>query len=814
MSILNKESKVEDFFIEREGDLYKDSKWDPSYYDPKHLNKEDNEVILTYKQREGSGRCDSFIVRDNGVGLGGSRLEGALTSVGYSTKRNRVDALGSFGLGSKVGLATGADYYKVTTVYNGVKYICQVYNRKLVSLIPEYNLDKDCENEILTFSTGDVIYGEKTDELNYCEIEVPCMKHHKNEYEYAVKTQLMYFPNIRFFVEREDESRYEIEFGANILHNSENIIISSNSPYTKPHVVIVKGGTKGSDTGVCYGELEFHELELEEMRGAVGVKCPIRQVVIHEDGAETLINDGVDVTSSRESVRWTANTKNFIKKQFEVAQNEATNIVEKELQQEDFTEWLKACVNIHSFANNRNSALYHLSKIVNISSLKPKYPYSKVPIMYQSFSSFFSTFTVTKVSRSSIRKEDKVVSERVDVTSWGEVDLSKIVFMNPDSRFNRVVDLYISYLNGGKAIVFKPLNDTDTRDLARKLNVKVDEIREEQKELIRLLNIPEERNYDSFIPTDEFIKSLEKGEEEAVLIEKEPTPEEIRKRENRTVCHTLVPRYHAYYSSDGETYKMDKQEPKIGEVADYKGKLFYGKMSDLPQLQFAAHILDRTLQNTVQGNRFWNSDYKLVVVAESNTKHFKMHNKVEDLFRKFVPVEDENKKIVGVNIDIDMNIVNWYTAKKVHDELKDKLDFLKNFSNFNQEISDDYKELCKYYNTHYVDITAYHNRVGMKEFYSPFLDFMSKVEKLQETVETETDKSLIADKVAELALPVGVTSGIAVDREILNKLNKVLDYANPIKALLNQVTILSREGYEIPTEVGMQIKEFLELKQR
>src|SRR5690554_2796759 len=138
IEIITGHAKPEDYFIKREGDLYKDSNWNPSYYDLEHLDCENNEIILKYKQGEGLGRCDKFIVRDNGVGIGSSRLMGVL-SLGYSTKRNRCDTLGAFGLGAKVGLSTGADYYNLITVYNGVKFSIKVFKKKFNSTIGKFN---------------------------------------------------------------------------------------------------------------------------------------------------------------------------------------------------------------------------------------------------------------------------------------------------------------------------------------------------------------------------------------------------------------------------------------------------------------------------------------------------------------------------------------------------------------------------------------------------------------------------------------------------------------------------------------------------
>ena len=99
ISILKGESKVEDYFIDRgNDDLYKDSQWDPSYYDLNHLDLNNNKVTLTYIEGEGVGRCDKFVIQDRGVGMNIKRLFKSTSSFGWSTKRNRKDALGAWGL--------------------------------------------------------------------------------------------------------------------------------------------------------------------------------------------------------------------------------------------------------------------------------------------------------------------------------------------------------------------------------------------------------------------------------------------------------------------------------------------------------------------------------------------------------------------------------------------------------------------------------------------------------------------------------------------------------------------------------------------
>jgi len=126
IEVLTGKAKSEDYYIERHGEQYEDSNFDASYYDLKYLDTENNTVELTYIQEEGAGFCDTFVVQDFGVGLGGKRLEGIL-NLGYSTKRNTSEGFGAFGLGAKVAFSTGVPMYTVETAHNGRRFKCVCY---------------------------------------------------------------------------------------------------------------------------------------------------------------------------------------------------------------------------------------------------------------------------------------------------------------------------------------------------------------------------------------------------------------------------------------------------------------------------------------------------------------------------------------------------------------------------------------------------------------------------------------------------------------------------------------------------------------
>lgn len=295
LAILSGEKKVEDYYISREGAKYKDSNFDPTYYNPDHLNADKNHVDLIYKENTGTGFCDRFIVRDYGVGLGGARLEGYFR-IGFSSKRNSISSLGAFGFGNKVALSTRCEYYTTTTVYNGMKFKFNCFSYKMDSLVPKFNMETEEENGFITFSDGTKVYYEKTDEKNYTEIEIPVKRHNRHKYTQAVKSQLLYFKNVKFTRISENEFEYDEEFQAEVLFESDNLIVSNNYQFSKPHIIITKG--EGDDqVGVCYGYIDFLEMEMEQLYGNIGIKCPIQSLIRDENtGVETILEPGVEVT--------------------------------------------------------------------------------------------------------------------------------------------------------------------------------------------------------------------------------------------------------------------------------------------------------------------------------------------------------------------------------------------------------------------------------------------------------------------------------------------------------------------------------------
>ncbi len=373
-SILTGKSKPEDHYdMSLIGDVYKDSKWDPTYFDLTRLSDDPN-VYIFYDEGEYN---DILRVKDHGVGIGNRRMTGYF-QLGFSSKRTQRSALGKWGLGSKVALATGIDSFTVVSIYNGKKFRFEVYIDNIVSTTPKFSksgpngyIDVDVPQQ--TTEGGSKVfrfYYEETDELNSLELIIPVKKHNKQKFFDAIESQLMYLPNIVFKHKAANATSYEIvDIAANILYRDNNIIISENTVFDKPHILLGVG-----DGYINYGFIAFRELELEEKKGSVGLILDI--------------ND-VEVTPSRESVIWSPKTRKAIMQSYEKVVETATKMINDTLNQEkDFFSWIikasQVKASINSSSSSQTQAFQKLASILDPSAIRNiKYTANNNNIAYE-----------------------------------------------------------------------------------------------------------------------------------------------------------------------------------------------------------------------------------------------------------------------------------------------------------------------------------------------------------------------------------------------------------------------------------------------
>jgi len=642
VSILSGQTTPEDHFIQREGAKYADSNWDPSYYDLKHLDQTKTNVELTYTQNEGVGYCDTFSVKDFGIGIGEARLEGYF-QIGYSTKRNSKGSLGAFGFGNKVALSTRCDYYTVITVHNGKKYKFNCYSYKIDSTVGKFNLDTNEKNDFITFTNGTQVYFEKTNEQNYTEIIVPTKRHHRSKYEQAVKAQLLYFGNVEFNIIEEDGHVRSIDTAAEVLYSSSRLIVSKNNQFSKPHVVIVKGDdTKGEGTGVCYGYIDFPELEMEQLYGNVGIKCPIRSVIRDEvTGQETVLQEGVEVTPSRETVVWSEHTRDFIKKRFENAVEEATELVQDKLLETDFLRWLTTCKDV-LMHTGQDSIMSELSRVVDLEGIRPKF--AGTSIRYSNPSRMFRGFKTRFNSSQYDHKKNQTSIKRTSFGAWSEFSHERVYLKT--SKTSAKKDAYIHSIAGNFLTVelmsdeelvkeYKE-NEVDSRNLS-------DKMFNDLKASIPVLwkAIEDSKDvlcYEDIEVPEDFGKVFEEQEEEGIKYAM--SAKERRKIEAKIPIHSLTPKSNIGYSHEKKPkhFVWKQRDTKLIDVQEDTATIYYGCNKDDERLHFLGMILgaqypdkwDQAQLDKQWGNpddkynyRFYNDEIKIIKINKTNERYFR-----------------------------------------------------------------------------------------------------------------------------------------------------------------------------------------------
>lgn len=539
------------YYINRDGEEYADSNFDPSYYDLDYLHTEKNHVLVEYKEdKNGSGFCDTFSVTDYGVGIGKRRLEGML-ELGYSTKRNTSENFGAFGLGSKVALSTGVPFYTVETVYNGKLFKFNCYPYKTDFVIGKFEADGSVE-----LSNGTKAYYQDTLKINQTTVSFGVKKHNRRAFRNAVTEQLTYFSNVRFRYHYEDGFFVEDLHPPKIVLNNEHLIVTDSSTYARPHIIMVK--RPGDEIGINYGSIDFRELELEQKYGSVGIKCPARQAYI-KDGEEIVIQEGVDVTPSREKVIWNQNTKDFVLKAFEKAVESANEVIQDKLKQEEFVDWLRACKDVlyvNSIGEENSTLLKNLGGVVDKSKIKPKFKDTNVR-----FESPSKMLTNVRLRRIGYSETKGVIRE--EVTDWTTVNFDRLFFTK--GSVNKYKDAYLGNPIPFFLVSFKAPEDTE----------------EEPFDMYSLfVESPSVKNYDEVEYPSGYENQVDNAEQK-----KELTPAELRKLQQKVVGYSL--RHNRY----GEAI-WDKYEPKIQTVLESETPTFYGtRKEDGYKLKLAADIL-------------------------------------------------------------------------------------------------------------------------------------------------------------------------------------------------------------------------------
>ena len=826
LEILQGEKRVDQYYIERQGEAYADSNFDASYYNQEFLDKENSHVDVKYKRNEGIGFCDTFSVTDYGVGIGQRRLEGIL-ELGYSTKRNTSENFGAFGLGAKVALSTGVDFYNITTVHNGKKFKLSCYPYTTKFNVPSFN-------PFITFSDGTKVHYEQTDELNYTEISFGVKKHNRNRFEEAVEEQLMYLSNVKFEVINEEDYASPRNFLSEVIHNSDSLLVADSYIYSKPHIVIVKA--PGATTGINYGYVDFRELEMEQLWGSVGLKCPMRQVLKDDTGKEIVLQEGVEVTPSREKVIWNEHTKKFVQDLILKAAEEAVDLVQDQLQSTDFLEWIKACRDVLTDSMNAdNSALRQISKIIDTNNMKPKF--SGTTIQYAGPKGLFKAFNISKVT--ALVKGGKLSIETNASESWSAVDFDKVYFREEGEGRNNLRDHFI--IGEGRSFTLITPKNLDTLTLKSASNdmdkLQLAKMQTNQDLLTPLLKTSKLfKDYSIVEPDDEWLEEFKDREIEISELQATDglSAAEIRMIEKRMVAYSL--RNNGSHRNDRRkpTLTWDKVEPKLKTVMTSDRVTYYCTREDELWMKLAAEImrnqsptLDKVYKDipyygysdsygsdtdpiyyydqipVIAGSKEFKEDLSFITtpqllrVAGNKIKYVQKNPNCYPIQDFFLQITDEGKYTMSKEVK------NWMNAK-VAGATPDWVWKL-------NEVDPRFKDLAEFLDAAYKKGERnYIESSELKDVFSEFLEMTNKLRDFQDYCASvqndDNSEALIASKSAELFILADIP-GADIFEEVVAEYAAIRDeIVDEVDVFLSDLNFYKRDNSDFTRELTVYLK--------
>lgn len=841
--IIQDNEPVEKYYIKKEGSLYKDSYFNRDYYDLDHLST-DPLIYIEYIEGK-QGDKDTIVITDHGVGLGGNRMLGYF-KLGYSTKRLSTSEIGKYGIGAKAPLSTNIPFYTVESCYNGKLYRFNIYSYKVEPTIPPFNMLTAIPNikEVFTGYDGEelVIYSEPTNKPNGVSIIIPAKKHHKDSYINAVKTQLLYFSNILFFVQNEHGKRDRIETKADIVYEDDYIVLSNSNVYNKPHIVINR---------VNYGYIDFKELELEDKMGNIGVKVSPQEV---------------DVTPSRESIQWTETTRDTLIEKFKNVVNIAQSIINKSLIETDFLKWLQTCASLKRTLHARrgedigNSVISRLAGVADLDSVVLSY--NPRPSIKFSNELFKDRFLVRFVSWETHRKvgiDTKTVARKTLPYSTmfsaeypiyvhsGRADNRKDQYMLDTMHKDGFILIQLNTIDADEDIIIDPIAKDDLIDflrdkikessLARSYesivvpeHVKEKVVKPEDDEIVQVEQTRKLRALDKSelsFTTPSFItgqytyphmdnthrgipyRMIRGGVSKSALNEWET--EEVfygyqEDKELLFIIALITSPVKNYYIQDYSGSWIGREFNNNGDTETYRDMVYLNLLHDNKDNLSSQGFIEPAY-NTLPLHMYYNNSVRLLQVSQSAYKYVKDFRHATNFFK------DVRKN----TITMSSSLIRWNTARIINSYLN-KIGFLNNFDQLDSEKAARYAELKTYRDTYYRAIET----VIKSDSYDAIVEHCDKIMELQLFVQNNPDaeveaigklaKGLFGQVVNRFDTPIEINNGCAVDINIYNNLMSLVEWSEPVSTLFSEIPALTHTKKSLSQELEMCLREYATFK--
>lgn len=804
LEILNGSKTQADYYLERNEKMFADSNYLPEYYDLQWLNQEKNEAEIIYEEALPGVDKDTLRIIDHGVGIGHivnpatkqSRLQGVL-KLGYSTKRNSNVQVGKFGIGAKAALSTGVDSYTMITRHNGCEFKFEVYDYKADPLIPKFNMETGEINPHILFHTWneekteilktEPIYYLKTTEKNYTEIVVKARRNYRATYRNAVKSQLLYFTNIKFLIHKEDGEIEDVPVMAEVLYRNENIILSNNDQFSKPHVVI---------NGVNYGYVNWERLELNEKLGNI---------------AYLIDADKVDINPSRESLNWNAKTRAALTEVDQIVANIAADLIASEMNEEDIIKWIRKCTQVLGDSKDETSVIGRLigqiddkSQLHPVFTPEPGIKYTKEPEYFFNGIEPIYVFKGQQKSKEGGGYIDVVKREKMK--TWSGIN--KPIYIQTEKTINKRETLLLSIHPDGfvklkvrDLLAYQEASDLTDAEITEFKKLQEDESFREswldrQKRFLSYIRKSSEViDYESIEVPAHIKDAKEEDDESAIKIDK-LTPADLRALQGQTIC--MYPEKLSHINR----FAWFKVEPKIVDVIEDTADIIYGFTEDEDLLFLIAQMLNKVKDEGHDYSQFYQPDFKIVRVAKAAAKHYRNHIYVKDFLLSINP----KTKTIAMH----SKLVDWHTGRKINEVLS-KMKFLENFSIFSPEIHRTYLDIRAFQKQNYRDPQDITNMLPELNEYA------NKVIELQLYIEKHPDNPVAVAAQCRSLFEMGpedetFVGSVGINMPVYKNLEILLDYIQPLEHIFNFIGPLTDSSVNISPELEYEIKEIMHNK--
>lgn len=799
--ILKDGEPVENYYLNRKEAVVKDSNFIPSYYDFNFLESVETPVTITYEEREDKLK-DLIAIEDYGVGLSNTRFQNS-TKLGWSNKRNTAYAIGKFGQGNKSGLATGADFYTMTSFYNGFTATLMIYKDYFHSINEETEGSKVINWKGKTKDGQELlipVIWNPTYRKNGAIVTMEVPKYTKDKYYRAVREQLPYFKeSIEFYLKKEGVKN-QVDLSTNFLFESDTCIIPETSNFNEPHIVINK---------VVYNKVEWAEIGLEKRYGKIALKV-----------------EGLDmpVNNSREMIIWNEKARKILLKVIDTVTKEAEEYIQGQITLADnFFVWLKTVSNVNLSSNN--PVLYQLGKFIPKANLnlkwdlsklynslpKSKHPEVAIKQIYRddpSFNWLFNLFNLTYVTIGSeysdtLKKSVPKLTQE-PIKDFHKFNYCQDIYYAKEASLSLNLVSYLFEKKGIQSIIYireKTDKQKEFKSLSGTNNITLS-ILEKYASCLDVLVIPEEYLQAKEKIKKEEIKKVQEKELETKLKSKE------RKKNILTVKETFVFRetddnYEIYigkYSWNRENkikrnsyrnYTEETLRTKYGcfIYAETKNSLLLDVVCQMLYNSAVVKDMSNILMGTVSKETMkklgkFKDDFAINVtdlIMEKTENGFKLH----ELF-----IQHNTARIVA-----DLMVDNPYLRK------------IKLLENINEDFKTLSNSWDKYSNVAFnahtgvpallfsnTDVVK-HDREEVIETFDALDNYLKNVEVLHKLI-YENKLEEVKTKSKELFGSDTPLTISAIDAEFVSTLNHLVKVLSPVKPILNNLNYdtIEKEG--------------------